>query len=249
MIKAIGLVVPAHDEEDLLPDCLAALRQAAGQAGARPVHTLVVADACGDRTAQRGRAAGAEVLEIRARQVGTARATGFAAALRQTHGIDPSQVWLATTDADTLVPSHWLARQLSYAEAGWDAVLGTVTVTDWSGHPRHVPDAFAARYAHGADSHPHVHGANLGVRASAYLAAGGFTAVGTGEDHALVAALEAAGQPIARSTDIAVQTSARHETRAPYGFGYRLATLGSGERPGRQRSIFMVDTGPATDPP
>ena len=230
MIRVIGLVVPAHDEEDLLPGCLAALRRAAGQAGTPPVRTLVVADACGDRTAQRARAAGAEVVEIQARQVGMARATGFAAVLRQAQRTDLSQVWLATTDADTLVPPHWLARQVSYAEAGWDAVLGTVTVSDWSGHPGHVPDAFAARYAHGTESHPHVHGANLGVRASAYLAAGGFSAVRTGEDHALVTALEAAGRPIARSTDIAVQTSARHETRAPYGFGYRLATLGSAER-------------------
>ena len=33
-----------------------------GRAGPRPVHTLVVADACGDRTAARARAAGAEGL-------------------------------------------------------------------------------------------------------------------------------------------------------------------------------------------
>lgn len=225
MIKAIGLVVPAHDEEGSLPGCLAALRRAAGQCGARPVHTLVVADACGDRTAQRARAAGAGVAEIAARQVGSARATGFAAVLRLTHGTDPSQVWLATTDADTLVPVHWLTRQISYADAGWDAVLGTVTVSDWSGHPGHIPEVFAARYAHQMGSHPHVHGANLGVRASAYLSAGGFQSVGTGEDHALVAALEAAGRPILRSTDMAVETSARRQARAPHGFGHLLATL------------------------
>jgi hypothetical protein len=135
-------------------------------------------------------------------------------------------VWLATTDADTRVPPHWLVQQISYAEAGWDAVLGTVTVSDWSAHPGHVPDAFAARYAHEPGSHPHVHGANLAVRASAYLAAGGFQALGTGEDHALVAALDVAGLPILRSTDIAVDTSARRRTRAPHGFGHLLTTLG-----------------------
>ena len=236
MIKTIGLVVPAHDEEGLLPACLAALRRAARRAGTRPVHTVVVADACSDRTAQRARAAGAEVVEIQARRVGSARAAGFAAALRRTHGADPAQVWLATTDADTLVPPHWLARQISHAEAGWDAVLGTVTVSDWSGHPGHVPDEFAAQYTHEGESHPHVHGANLGVRASAYLAAGGFQALGTGEDHALVAALEAIGRPILRSTDLAVETSARHAARAPYGFGHRLAALGSAERSRIQRS-------------
>jgi glycosyltransferase involved in cell wall biosynthesis len=228
MIEAIGLVVPAHDEEESLPGCLAALRRAAGQAGVRPVHTFVVADACTDRTAQCARAAGAEVVEIKARRVGEARATGFTEALRITRGTDRAQVWLATTDADTLVPPHWLARQISYAEAGWDAVLGTVSVSDWSGHPGHLPDVFAARYAHEAESHPHVHGANLAVRASAYLTAGGFQSLRTGEDHALVAALEAAGRPIVRSTDMAVETSARHQSRAPHGFGHLLGTLRTG---------------------
>jgi glycosyltransferase involved in cell wall biosynthesis len=226
MIEAVGLVVPAHDEEDLLPGCLTALRRAAGQDGPRLVHTVVVADACRDRTAQQARAAGAEVIEIQARRVGSARAAGFTAALRLARGTDPGRVWLATTDADTLVPPHWLARQIGYAEAGWDAVLGTVTVSDWSGHPGQVPDAFATRYAHDTGSHPHVHGANLGVRASAYLAAGGFPALRTGEDHALVAALEAAGRPILRSTDITVETSARRQPRAPHGFGHLLTTLG-----------------------
>ena len=37
-----------------------------------------------------------------------------------------------------------------------------------------------------------VHGANLGIRASAYLAAGGFKSVRTAEDHALVATFPAA---------------------------------------------------------
>ena len=79
--------------------------------------------------------------------------------LRLTSGSDPSAVWLATTDADTAVPPGWLRRQLEYADAGWDVVLGTVTVTDWGGHPPHVPVAFEERYAFGsaarcADQYP-----------------------------------------------------------------------------------------------
>ena len=38
--------------------------------------------------------------------------------------------------------------------------------------------------------HPHVHGAHLGVRGSAYLACGGFPALPVSEDVALVRALE-----------------------------------------------------------
>ena len=52
---------------------------------------------------------------------------------------------------------------------------------------------FRERYAAGTGPHSHVHGANLGFRASAYLTAGGFPPVPTAEDHALVAALTAGG--------------------------------------------------------
>jgi glycosyltransferase involved in cell wall biosynthesis len=223
--EAVGVVVPAHDEEELLPACLAALRRAARQAAPATVHLVVVADACSDRTAERARAAGADVVEIRARRVGAARAAGFAEVLRRTRHRDPAAVWLATTDADTLVPPGWLTQQLRYAGQGWDAVVGTVTVTDWTGHPAHLPDLFAAQYDHGPGSHPHVHGANLGIRAGAYLAAGGFRGLRTAEDHALVHALGAAGRKILRTTDLTVVTSARRHARAPEGFSHLLATL------------------------
>ena len=49
-LAVAGVVVPAHNEEDLLPACLAALQKAAGQARI-PVHLLVVADDCTDGTA------------------------------------------------------------------------------------------------------------------------------------------------------------------------------------------------------
>jgi glycosyltransferase involved in cell wall biosynthesis len=225
VIEAVGVVVPAHDEEELLPACLAALRRAIGRLGGRPVQLVVVADACGDRTAERARRGGASVVEIGARRVGVARAAGFAQVLSRTRHCDPAAVWLASTDADTLVPPGWLSRQLRYAYQGWDAVVGTVTVSDWSGHPPHVSDLFTALYDHGAGPHPHVHGANLGMTAAAYLAAGGFSGLRTAEDHALVDALGAAGQKILRTTDITVVTSARHHARAPEGFGHLLTTL------------------------
>ena len=223
-VEAVGVVVPAHDEETLLPACLAALRDAAS-ALRLPVHVVVVADACTDQTAAMARATGARVIGIRARRVGAARAAGMRELLRLTSGADPAAVWLATTDADTLVPPDWLRRQLDYANAGWDVVLGTVTVTDWDGHPPHVPVAFAERYAFGSGPHPHVHGANLGIRASAYLAAGGFPPLRTAEDHALLAAATRAGCMVAQASDIAVETSGRRLARAPRGFGDLLRTL------------------------
>ena len=100
-----------------------------------------------------------------------------------------------------------------------------MTVTDWSEHPPQVPIAFGARYESGGRPHPHVHGANLGIRASAYLAAGGFTPLRTAEDHALVAAAARAGCSVLRASDIPVRTSARRQARAPIGFGHLLRTL------------------------
>ena len=70
-----------------------------------------------------------------------------------------------------------------------------------------------------------MHGANLGFRASAYLAAGGFPALPTAEDRALVAELAAAGARVLRTRALPVTTSARREARAPHGFSRHLAEL------------------------
>jgi hypothetical protein len=149
--------------------------------------------------------------------------------LHRTRRLDPATVWLATTDADTLVPPCWLTRQLRYAAGGWDAVVGTVTVTDWTQQPPGVPPLFQARYGDGPGPHPHVHGANLGFTAAAYLAAGGFAASPTAEDHALVNALSAAGSRILRTTKVSVVTSARRCARAPHGFSHLLAGLAAAD--------------------
>jgi len=212
----------------MLPACLAALRRAVAAAGI-PVHLVVVADTCTDRTAAVARACGARVISTGARNVGAARAAGMTEMLRLAAGRDPAAVWLATTDADTVVPSGWLRRQLRYAERGWDVVLGTVAVADWEEYPPHVPAAFEAMYGHGGGPHPHVHGANLGIRASAYLAAGGFRPLATAEDHALLAAATEAGCPVVQAGDITVRTSGRRQARAPLGFSHLLRTLASRE--------------------
>jgi hypothetical protein len=61
-----------------------------------------VADAGRDRTAQAARHCGASVVTISATSVGAARAAGARDVLRRTGHLNPADVWLATTDADTL---------------------------------------------------------------------------------------------------------------------------------------------------
>ncbi len=225
-LDAIGVIVPAHNEQDLLPSCLASVRRAAQALRGMPVHVVVVADACRDRTVRVARRGGASVISISARSAGAARAAGAREVLRRTGHLDPASVWLATTDADTLVPDRWLSQQARYAGQGWDAVVGTIQVTDWSGHPPGTRSLFRERYEDfdtGTGQHSHVHGANLGFRASAYLRAGGFQALPTAEDHALVEALAAGGCRVLRTRALPVVTSARREARAPHGFSHYLA--------------------------
>ena len=65
MIACVGVIVPAHNEQGLLPACLASLRRAA-HALCTPVHLVVVADACRDRTVQVAQRSGAAVVTIAA---------------------------------------------------------------------------------------------------------------------------------------------------------------------------------------
>jgi hypothetical protein len=239
VIETAGVVVPARNEETLLPACLSALRRAARQVSI-PVRVLVAADSCTDRTAEVARAYGARVIRVRARSVGAARAAGMTELLRLTAGSDPAAVWLATTDADTVVPPHWLRRQVSHAGQGWDVVLGTVTVADWSEHPPDAPAVFAARYESGDRPHAHVHGANIGIRASAYRAAGGFRPLRTAEDHALLAAAAAAGCSVLPAGDVTVETSGRKHARAPHGFSHLLGTLAPAPQAGLHESVFQA---------
>jgi len=224
-VQRVGVVVPAKNEAGLILDCLDALAIAAA-AVAVPVAVAVVLDDCTDATpdlvAEGAARLGLDLhtREIRASSVGTARQLGMTATLAR---LGVAGTWLATTDADSVVPADWLTRQLRYAQAGANVVAGTVGVKDWSERPAGV-----CRLAEGAYRNPdrrHVHGANLGVRAESYLGVGGFTAVDRDEDVALVAALAHAGEPIVWADDLAVTTSSRRVARASAGFATYLDRL------------------------
>jgi len=84
VIRSVGVIIPAHNEQDLLPTCLASVRRAAQALRGLPVHVVVVADACADLTAQAGRRGGASVVTISARSAGAARAAGALEVLLRT---------------------------------------------------------------------------------------------------------------------------------------------------------------------
>lgn len=80
---AISLVIPAHNEERLLPRLLASVERArdAYRAGGDQVEVIVANDSSTDRTGDLARELGARVVEVSARNIGAARNAGAAAAI------------------------------------------------------------------------------------------------------------------------------------------------------------------------
>ncbi len=109
-------------------------------------------------------------------------------------------------------------------QLGADAVCGCVRVEDWQDNPERVRQRYQERYRE-RDGHQHIHGANLGVAADAYVRCGGFPALPSSEDVALVRALQACGASIAWSAAPRVVTSARRHARVRDGFAGYLRTL------------------------
>ena len=213
----IGIIVPAHDEEERIGACVQSLTQAAAhyRLAGEQVEILVVLDACTDRTGQLARSFGARTLDVHKKNVGLARQAGAQWAL--TAGAR----WLSFTDADSMVAPDWLSAQLALDA---DAVCGTIAVEDWGMYGERMHRHFQLTY-NDADGHSHVHGANLGVSAQAYSAAGGFIGLATGEDVALVESLRANGAAIAWSKAPRVVTSVRPNYKAPSGFGATLERI------------------------
>lgn len=213
----IGVIIPAHDEEALIGACLRSVLVAAESPELRGerVEIVVALDRCSDGTAAIVAAHGVRSVALQHGNVGHARAAAANVAL------DLGARWIATTDADTIVPPDWLSAQLAY---DCDAFCGVVTVDDWSDYPAAMLDAFAGTEAI-VDGHPHVHGANMGLSAAAYRLCGGFDALDVSEDVALVGALVAAGARIARKPSPVVVTSARRAARAVGGFSDYLRAL------------------------
>jgi glycosyltransferase involved in cell wall biosynthesis len=230
MIEAIGIIVPAHDEAESIGDCIAALEAARAHV-APNVETFVVLvlDACRDRTkliAERSLDRPHCLIEVDCTNVGEARRCGVQRALQHWSHRMRSRIWLANSDADSRVPEHWLRAQLALANRGAEAIAGTVNVDDWRGHSRAKREAFCRFYEAGVGTdHPHVHGANLGVRADVYLEVGGFLGLATGEDHALWNALRRHGKRALSRREISVATSSRRVARAPNGFARFIREL------------------------
>ena len=112
----ISFIVPAHDEERLLPQTLGAIHSAVRPLG-EPYEIIVVDDASTDRTADVAAAHGARVVSVNFRQIARTRNAGAAAASGRT---------LIFVDADTTVQQATVAATLAALRHG--AAGGGATV-------------------------------------------------------------------------------------------------------------------------
>jgi glycosyltransferase involved in cell wall biosynthesis len=104
-----SIVIPAYNEEALLPATLDALARAMAALADRPGEVIVVDNGSTDRTAGLARAHGARVVCEPHRQIARARNSGGRASRAQ---------YLIFVDADTLVPPRLLAETLRVLDSG-----------------------------------------------------------------------------------------------------------------------------------
>jgi glucosyl-3-phosphoglycerate synthase len=234
-----SVVVPARDEELLLPACLDAIAHQEG-IDAAEYEVIVVLDGCADRTPQVVEQVEADHPALRllttegpGRGAGPARATGMDLACERLEEAGRTEGLIATTDADTIVAGDWLVRQLEAVEAGARAIGGEVLLDDTSAERlpaavrrrREVELRNRVRLAerHGPAEHAHFSGASLGLTPQAYRAVGGMAWVAALEDQDLEDRLVEARIPIHRLSPVRVTTSARTDGRAERGLAKDLA--------------------------
>ncbi|MGJ3192143.1 glycosyltransferase [Paenarthrobacter sp. FR1] len=234
-IRSVVVVMPAHNEDRHIGPALAALKTAANALQREhpgiTASITVVLDSCTDRSADitAMHASGDPrfgAVSVNLRSTGASRDSGIRAALDRMPADGTANTWLATTDADSIVPEHWLVRQVELANAGADAILGSVEPD-----PNDVDPTVLGRWLElhpFREDHPHIYGANFGVRASAYVAAGGFPTLRAHEDRILVDRLRRHGFAVTATDTTRVVTSGRMQARAPEGFAAYLRTLGAG---------------------
>ncbi len=204
----ISAIIPAYNEEGLLPATLGALLPQARALGA---EVIVVDNASTDRTAEVARTGGTQVVHEPKRGYVHTLCRGFAEA---------SGDIVAVTDADTIVAPDWLSRIATNFEAS--DVVGVTGPIRFAGHPL----ATATRRLL-----PHeLWGANMAVRRSAYKAAGGFDPTANlASDIHLHHRLEQHGR-VVYDPKLKVTTSARRYQADPVRQALRYAVNYAGMR-------------------
>ena len=241
----IVVAIPAKDEGELLPHCLAAL---ARQTGGARFAVVVSCNNCSDGSADQFRA-GAPTLPypLHVDEVTLPPAIAHAGGARRRAmdvalGLVAPDGLILTTDADGIPDADWVAATADAFAGGIAAVAGRVS-TDWEElqkFPADVLDLGAREWDYQLLSaeldarsdplpydpwprHNQTCGANMAVRAEWYRRIGGLPVIRTGEDGALFAAVAHADGRIRHDMASHVTVSARLIGRAQGGMADALA--------------------------
>jgi glycosyltransferase involved in cell wall biosynthesis len=226
-IRHVAVVIPALHGIDALGATIESVEHARRRLPSSITSScIIVADASTDADAavierrtgagpDGGRWTSSVVVRTAHDSIGAARSVGCRVALGGALH-QPRNIWLAHTDADTVVPGYWLRAQLELAERDVAAVAGTVEPDDDVADG--VRAEFDAEHGISSDDDDHqVHGANLGIRGDVYLLAGGWRQLQSDEEHDLWVRLGGVATCVS-SNAIAVRTIARMSGRGPTGF-------------------------------
>lgn len=226
----LSFVVPAYNEERLLPATLAAIHRAAGGLGL--AYEIVVADdASTDATARIAESGGARVVGVDHRQIARTRNAGARAARGDR---------LVFVDADTRVSPEALAAAVAALDAG--AVGGGATVRFDAAPPwadRLIEATIALMRAMGWAA-----GCFVFARRDAFEAAGGFDERHfAGEEIMLSVALKRRGRFVILRE--AVTTSGRKFADRSFaetmGLIFRLGVRGMSGVRSREATMFWYD--------
>ena len=172
-MRSVSVVVPARNEEELLPRCLSALRKQEFD----DFEIIVVDSASTDNTRQVAESFGALVIRLEELGVGRARQAGFDVAGGEI---------IVSTDADAISKPDWLQRIV--APFTDPAVIGTFGSIELTGQRiwTRLGHAFFSGFqaANLRLGHPLFCGPNFAVRKDAFLDVDGFRVNGEYPDEA-----------------------------------------------------------------
>jgi glycosyltransferase involved in cell wall biosynthesis len=162
----VSIVIPAFNEERLLPATLSAVERARSVLTARgwASEVIVCDNNSTDRTAETARAAGATVVFEPVNQISRARNAGAAAARGE---------WLVFVDADS-EPSPGLFGDMAEAIAGGRVLAGGATL--YTERLSFWYSAFASLWCLWSRLSRHMAGSFIFVETRAFRAIGGFSA-------------------------------------------------------------------------
>ncbi len=238
MLSRTVVAIPARDEAGRIGPCLLALNRQIQT----PDCVVLMLNNCSDSTAGIAHAMLPDLrfkLEVVSRNLPAPQASAgharrlamqLAASLADEDGV------LLTTDADSVTPPDWIARNCAGLARGADIVCGRAAIgpEDAALIPAHLhaDDARECRLtgllddiAWMLDPEPHdppsrhteASGASLAVRAGAFRRVGGIPAIPAGEDRAFVRALWMMDARVRHDPAIVVTVSGRIAGRAAGG--------------------------------